>query len=156
MAALGTHRLVAGECVFGFGDAAAALADHGELGERERVVWFQFHDLLRVSDRFVELAELLHHHGQGGMRQGVGRNLGHNRQQLRRGFVEVPLVFQSDRFVVQFVVRRHRIQLSAGAWIQIDSFNSSIIDGSGSRSNRSHSGSWDEARLDWSSRLGPV
>jgi hypothetical protein len=115
MSALGTHGLVTSECVFRFGDAAAALANDRKLGERERVVRFQFDDLFRVSDRFVELAELLHHHGEGGVREGVGRCLGDDRQQLRRGFVEIPLVFQSDRFVVHFVVRRHRIQLSAGA-----------------------------------------
>jgi hypothetical protein len=62
MSALGTHGLVTSECVFRFGDAAAALANDRKLGERERVVRFQFDDLFRVSDRFVELAELLHHH----------------------------------------------------------------------------------------------
>ena len=102
------HHFIAGKCIFCFGDASAALADHRELRERERIVRLQFNNLLGVSDRFVELPQLVHDHGQGRVRQRVRRRLGDDAQQRGRRSREVALVFESVGIVIQFIGRRHQ------------------------------------------------
>jgi hypothetical protein len=67
------HHAGASHGVFGFLDLAAALVDDRQLGERERIVRFQFRHLAGVIQRRVNLAESLQHDGERRMREHVLR-----------------------------------------------------------------------------------
>ncbi len=120
------HRAIASESIFGFGDASAALADDGELGERERVVGFEFNDPLGVSDRLVKLPEFVHDHRQCRMRQRVRGRRGDNAEERGCGTGKIALVFESVRVVIEFVGRRHL----SGFLSRVDSGGSSVSRGS--------------------------